>query len=75
MEIFASHNNCVEPDAPWAMCCLCGRSVKTCERQEAFDGDYTCPAHPNGVQLSDGRWVCSRQCWDVIAEDSEAIAA
>ena len=33
-------------------CCVCGRSVDTSEDDTP------------GCELSDGRWVCSRECWD-----------
>jgi hypothetical protein len=61
---------CVEPDAPVVQCCVCGKDIKTCERDKPIKVgyriyDYVCPAHPAGAELSDGRWVCSYECWDV----------
>lgn len=63
---------CVQPDAPWVPCVICGAPVKTCEREEPArdpDGlcgyDYTCPAHPDGCELPDeAGWVCSDDCYD-----------
>lgn len=62
---------CVQPDAPWVQCCVCGMPVKTCERQVAIEGDYRCPAHPDGAELDDGRWVCSLDCWSKIVDAKE----
>jgi len=67
---------CVQPNAHWVQCCVCGKPVKTCERQEAVEGDYRCPAHPDGAELNDGRWVCSAGCYSAALEDAdEALAA
>ena len=68
-------SNCVQPDAPWVQCVICGKPVKTCERpvpvadDSQLDGyDYTCPEHPDGCELFDGLgWVCSFACWEVAA--------
>ncbi|MBI3956560.1 MAG: hypothetical protein HY340_01070 [Candidatus Kerfeldbacteria bacterium] len=53
---------CVQPNAPIVLCCVCQAEVHTCERTTPVDHDYRCPAHPDGVELSDGRWVCSEAC-------------
>jgi len=60
---------CVKPDAPWVKCLICHASIKTCEAKTSrnIEGEmpnYTCPVHPEGVQISTGDWVCSMQCWD-----------
>lgn len=69
---------CVEPNAPFKPCCICGSLVKTCERFEpvvittpggSSYNDYVCPAHPCGCELSDGRWVCSQECWDKAVDN------
>lgn len=57
---------CVEPNAQWVACTVCYRPIKTCERVEPVDNDYLCPAHGDGSELSDGKWVCSDECWDRI---------
>ena len=62
---------CVQPDAPWVQCCVCGKPIKTCERQAAVEGDYRCPAHPDGAELDDGRWTCSLDCWSKIVDAKE----
>lgn len=64
---------CVDPGAEVVGCCVCGRPVKTCERAKPVeDGhgnqDWRCPTHPNGAELSDGRWTCSSECWTKAAE-------
>lgn len=41
-----------------ADCCVCGAPVDT---REVEDG-----GNPEGAELSDGRWVCSPECWDKI---------
>lgn len=65
--------DCVEPDAPWEICVNCGAMVKTCERKEPIGhGDYTCPAHPDGCEGSDGRWTCSEKCYDELERKNDA---
>lgn len=66
---------CVQPDAPWATCCVCGKRVKTCERKEPvpmWPGgepcDYICPVHSEGFEFCDGRWVCSSACGEKIED-------
>jgi hypothetical protein len=59
---------CVRPGAPTIPCCICGKPVHTCEKEYAEGGDYRCPAHPEGSQLSDGRWVCSEECWETATK-------
>jgi hypothetical protein len=67
---------CVQPNAPWTECVICGSSVKTCEREEPVfkngggGWDYTCPAHPDGVEISLG-WVCSEACYNSVLEMQE----
>lgn len=63
---------CVDPDAPVAECCVCKCKIHTCERKEAVDGDYRCPAHLTGLELTDGRWVCSPECFEECRGDSNA---
>ena len=59
---------CCDPTAPIEICCICGAPVYTCEITPP-DGvwivDYCCPAHPDGCELADGRWVCSLECWEI----------
>jgi len=59
---------CVNPEAPIVKCVICESPVHTCERVVAGDenegGDYRCPAHPGGVEISTEKgWVCSSECW------------
>ena len=61
---------CVQPKAPSVQCCICQKEVKTCERETPDGNDYTCPAHPDGAELSDGQWVCSEECWDIATTDN-----
>ena len=47
------------PDTPadgaaLAQCCMCGKT----DLSTAEDGGQECELH-------DGRWVCSRECWDI----------
>jgi hypothetical protein len=56
---------CCDPNAPIAMCFVCGKNVRTCQRETPTeDGSYCCPAHPDGAQLPFGQWVCSARCWE-----------
>ena len=58
---------CVNPDAPIMECANCGKPVHTCERETPVDNDYRCPAHTDGVQLSDAHtWACSEECYDAL---------
>jgi hypothetical protein len=57
--------SCIAPYAPWKRCSVCGTPVKACDGKTAV-----CPAHPEGCELSDGRWICSEECWDVAVEYS-----
>lgn len=59
---------CADTDAVVVNCCVCGVPVKTCEREDAVDGSFLCPEHPEGSELVDGRWVCSLECWEVAAD-------
>lgn len=43
-----------------ANCCHCGRIVDTREKAEGGD-DFGC-------ELSDGRWTCSPECWEITTE-------
>ena len=63
---------CVRPEAPVVKCCVCEKEVKTCERDVAINGNYVCPVHPEGAELSHGRWVCSDQCWDTATAEPPA---
>ena len=46
-------SDCHQPDLVTAQCCMCGRTgLSTAE-----DGGPEC-------ELNDGRWVCSRECYD-----------
>lgn len=62
-----NHKNkpkCVQQNAPWVKCCICRKRIKTCERKRpARNNDYRCPAHPNGAQLTNHKWVCSGGCY------------
>lgn len=58
-------SKCVDRRAPWVKCVVCGTEVKTCEREIPVDGDYRCPVHPEGTEISDGRWACSPECWEI----------
>ena len=51
----------VDPTAPIVQCIVCGKDVHTCERETPVNGDYTCPAHPDGIEYLKG-WVCSDKC-------------
>lgn len=68
---------CSDPHAPIALCCVCGKPVHTCESEIAHyhdknaGPDYTCAIHPEGCELTGGRWVCSHTCWDIAVEDDE----
>jgi hypothetical protein len=50
-----------------ANCCICGRVVDTRERTEGGDAF--------GVELEDGRWTCSTECWDSAVGDAHPIKA
>lgn len=69
IEMVRREKQCVEPDAPYKPCCICGTHVKTCERKEPVNNSYVCPSHPNGCELSDGRWTCSIECWEKAIDD------
>ena len=59
---------CVNRAAVVENCCVCGKPVMTCERGNAVNGSYLCPEHLDGVELTDGRWVCSIKCWDTVVK-------
>ena len=61
---------CVDPNAPIVPCAKCGQTVHTCEREIPEGTDYRCPAHGNGCQIWDGRWVCSQECYDGMHPES-----
>ena len=63
--------DCVQPDAPWVKCAVCDNHIKICERKIAVDGDYTCPAHPEGVQITENVWVCSQGCWELATGEAK----
>lgn len=44
-------------------CCACGKNV---DMREVEDG-----GDPDGSELSNGRWVCSGECWDTVVEREE----
>jgi len=67
----ARKKKCVDPDAPIVSCWVCGAKIHTCERKKAINSDYRCPVHGDGCELSDGRWVCSDKCWDIIVDGTE----
>lgn len=50
-----------------ANCCNCGRIIDT--REEAEGGDKF------GAESSDGRWLCSMECWDAVFRDEGPYAA
>lgn len=62
-------DRCVQPEAPWVSCAVCGVKVKTCERAIPVDFSYRCPSHPNGYERRNG-WVCSDECGE-LAEERE----
>lgn len=60
-------------EAETVPCCICEKPVCTKELDEPG-------ADPNGSGLSDGRWVCSGECWDKatglvepLSEEAERI--
>jgi len=55
-------SRCVQPEAPWVNCLVCGVPVKSCERKGPVGADYRCPVHPDGAEVADG-WVCSEECY------------
>jgi len=65
---------CVQLNAPWTECVICGSPVKTCEWEKPVfkngGWDYICPAHPDGVETSLG-WVCSEACYTAALEMQE----
>lgn len=44
-------------------CCVCTKPVDPREAEDGGDDD--------GSQLSDGRWVCSHECWNKAVADAE----
>jgi hypothetical protein len=44
-------------------CCVCLAPVDT--REETEGGD------PEGCQIDDAKWVCSRECWADASESKE----
>lgn len=67
---------CANPAAPVVACVVCGAPVHTCERAEPLvtaggSHDYICPAHPDGSEVSKGKWTCSGRCyetWELLGE-------
>jgi hypothetical protein len=56
---------CCAPDASQERCVQCGATVFTCERQHADrNGDFRCPAHPDGLEVNDSVWVCGEKCFE-----------
>lgn len=66
-------SECVEPNAPYVECVVCGKLIKTCERKHPIEtecsSDYTCPVHSDGAECADGNWVCSNECWEIYVEN------
>lgn len=62
---------CCDPEAPIRQCIVCGIDVYTCEMDQPDENSsYVCPAHPDGIALSDGDgWVCSVKCWYLYREE------
>ena len=50
---------CIKPEASWVKCCVCDSFVKTCSEKTP------CPAHPNGIKVSNEDWTCSAGCKSV----------
>ena len=44
-----------------AQCCVCGKAIDT---REIADG-----GGPDGAQLSDQRWVCTIECYEVVVPE------
>ena len=44
-------------------CCVCGVGIDT--RESEYGGDE------HGVQMCDGSWACSFECWDKAAQRFE----
>lgn len=62
---YAQAPRCIDPTAPVHPCANCGKPVHTCEGRDASgENNHVCPAHPEGAELSDSRWVCSEECAD-----------
>lgn len=52
-------------------CIVCGKPVGTCEFGECADKN---PAHRDGCQMRDERWVCSDSCWERAAGSPDYCA-
>lgn len=50
-----------ESRSTWPRCCVCGDVVDPREVEEGGD--------PDGCELSDGRWVCSRKHYDIALKN------
>jgi hypothetical protein len=68
VEVVPLFPECSDPNAPVAKCRVCFALVHTCDVLQS-DGSCSCPRHPDGVELSDGSWVCSEACWKVAVDD------
>lgn len=44
-------------------CCCCGIMF---DAREKFEGGAD-----EGAELTDGRWVCSADCWELVTADAE----
>ena len=55
---------CCNQNAPQVPCVNCGKTVFTCERENAVDNSYLCPLHPEGFEDFPGQWFCSQGCWN-----------
>jgi hypothetical protein len=61
---------CAEPNAPTFDCKICKGKVFTCQE---VDGSW-CKAHPDGVELITGDWVCSVECWEIAADQIKIVS-
>ena len=46
-------------------CCRCGKLVDT--REINYDDEL---AGKEGIEIIDGRWVCSSTCWDAVVREA-----
>jgi len=53
-------------------CCVCTKTVYVCESLDFEDDDF-CGAHLDGVEVGDGHWVCSRECWQSHLSNKQVI--
>lgn len=43
-------------------CCVCGKKVYCCDKEQSVNNNYVCDVHRDGCEVKDGVWVCSEQC-------------